>query len=143
MQASREKISKLSKDIKTSQKLIDRARTKKIGILANELRPHHVRMSFILGNKDTEDVKSSSQDESKKSKPLMQYFVISQHNILYLNWRTINTIACLTSSYFYAYMAAFERSTDNESLQIVNNVYEAIFVISMVLQFLVDYTEDG
>ena len=64
MQESREKISKLSKDIKTSQKLLDRARTKRIGILRGELKPHHVRMSFILGNKDTDDNKSSSQVEN-------------------------------------------------------------------------------
>ena len=73
----------------------------------------------------------------------MSYFIISANNKFYLYWKTINTFSCLTSSYIYAYMAAFERSSKSEELMMANNVYEIIFIISMLLMFFVDYCEEG
>ena len=39
---------------------------------------------------------------------IMDIFIISKDNKIYLIWRAIVIFSCLTSSYFYAYMAAFE-----------------------------------
>ena len=58
-------------------------------------------------------------------------------------WRTINTLACLTSSYLYAYMAAYESAKESETLILITLVYEVIFLISLLTQFLVEYTEPG
>lgn len=54
-------------------------------------------------------------------------------------WRILETWSQLTSSYLYAYMAAFEDKNDGPLFH-VQIVYETIFLISMGLKFL--YEQD-
>lgn len=67
----------------------------------------------------------------------------STNNKVYLWWRTIVTLACLTSAYLYAYLAAFHHANRSVTLRDISIVYETVFIISCLIQFLVDYTEDG
>ena len=58
---------------------------------------------------------SSDEDNRDLSDiPLAQLIVISNTSSCYLVWRTINTLACLTSSYMYALMAAYPSAAVNE-----------------------------
>ena len=60
-----------------------------------------------------------------------------------MQWQLLNTICCLTSCYLYAYLAAFEDANDIETLEYVNYFYESIFIITIIMQFFVEFNEDG
>ena len=73
----------------------------------------------------------------------MDWIIISEDNTLYNMWSVIHIVACLTSSYFYAYMAAFEDPAPGTMLFNLNWGYEIIFWISLGLSFLVDFKPEG
>ena len=112
-----------------------------------DLRAKDIKASFIMGNKEqrSKEEPDSNVDlkESFQKKPFSELIIIRQNNRYYLYWRTINTLCCLTSSYFYAYMAAFKEAAEDVHLTNLNLSFETIFLISMVLQFLVEYKEIG
>ena len=55
-------------------------------------------------------------------------------------WSFTNTVACILSSYFYMYIAAFGIPGDGTSLKKVEWAFEVVFIISFLLEFNVDYT---
>ena len=68
--------------------------------------------------------------------------IISRNSKGLLVWNAIHIIACLASSYLYAYIAAFSHSgTDTFNEVIV--AFEIIFFISFCLNFITDYKEEG
>ena len=67
--------------------------------------------------------------------------IISQNNQIYFIWWSFHTLCCLTSSYFYVALAAFPNTS--EILMNINNVYEVIFCLHIILSFFVDYYERG
>jgi len=81
--------------------------------------------------------------EYEYSGNFLDRFVISEYNKFYLFWRGLYIASCLTSSYFYAFIAAFGKPEMGSFLEIVDDIYEVIFIISFILCFLVDYKEDG
>ena len=70
-------------------------------------------------------------------------FIMSSTNQFYLYWISLNTLCCLTSSYVYAYMAAFRTANEPGHLESVNYAFETLFAISIVMRFFVDYYEEG
>lgn len=66
--------------------------------------------------------------------------MIRRENKVFAFWSFINTIACLLSSYFYMYNAAFGIPENGSSLKKVEWVFEIIFIVSFLLEFNVDYT---
>ena len=103
--------------------------------------------SFTLGEDDISDQNNSTgeEDENKarESDSFFDHFIICQHNKIYLIWRGLVIFSCLTSSYFYAYMAAFENPHPGTFLYKINMVYEIIFLISLISNFLVEYQDEG
>mmetsp|Transcript_8274 Transcript_8274/g.12665 ORF Transcript_8274/g.12665 Transcript_8274/m.12665 type:complete len:275 (-) Transcript_8274:174-998(-) len=55
----------------------------------------------------------------------------------------LHTFSCLTSCYFYAFIAAFGLPSRGEFLNTAYVAYESIFTISIVLNFFVEYQPDG
>jgi hypothetical protein len=60
-------------------------------------------------------------------------------------WNAFNKVACLISSYFYLYMASFlmQGPSKGDMFFMIDIVFESIFVVSMLLEFLTDYKEVG
>ena len=101
-----------------------------------------------MGNKiiiKTPEKETSFAPENigKGSMSFQEFIVISEDNRVYLWWRSINIFCCLTSSYFYAFMAAFENPKSGSFLSNINIAFECIFLISLMIQFLVQYTPPG
>ena len=76
-------------------------------------------------------------------KSILDLISIPEDNKVYLYWRSLNIFCCLTSSYFYAFMAAFEDPAEGSFLYVINIIYEIIFLISILIQFLVEFTPPG
>lgn len=79
----------------------------------------------------------------KKEQSVWDYFIISRHNKLYLMWQTLTILCCLTSAYLYAYMAAFEEPHAGSITFILLYAHEGVFLISMILNFFVEYQNEG
>ena len=58
-------------------------------------------------------------------------------------WGVFEVFCCLTSSYIYAYMAAFENPKPGTVLFDLFIIYELIFLASFLFNFLVDFTPKG
>jgi len=124
--------------------LIHRQRQKREGIAYGELKKSVVDDSFTLGNQITipkkEDDHTGMQDlKNLKDKPFLELIIISHDNFWYNLWYNLYVFSCLTSSYAYAYMAAFENPAQGSFLFILDNIFEVIFYISFFLNFIVDY----
>ena len=123
--------------------MIHRQRQKKDGIMFGELKKNVIEDSFTMGNDFT--IPSKEEDNNNKmkmpdlNKPLLEQIIISNESIAYSIWFNIYVFCCLISSYFYAYIAAFEMPIPGTFLYNLNMVFEAIFAISFLLCFIVDY----
>ena len=98
--------------------------------------------SFIvefLGN-TSKDLEATIVDSDLQ---IFNKLVISRHNKLYLFWKFLDVLSCFISSCFYAYMAAFEDPHPESVMFVMMWVFESVFLISMVLNFLVEYRNEG
>jgi hypothetical protein len=142
-----ERIQKQKQDIKISRSLIHRQRQKRDGIMPGELHPFVIDDSFTMGNKivikTPEKEGNGNMTENLGKKSILDMISIPEDYKPYLYWRSINIFCCLTSSYFYAFMAAFQDPLPGSFLQKINVIFEVVFLISMFLQFLVEYTPPG
>ena len=78
--------------------------------MPGELHPFVIDDSFTMGNKiviKTPEKEGNGNISDLGKKSILDMISIPEDNKLYLYWRSINIFCCLTSSYFYAYMAAF------------------------------------
>lgn len=105
-------------------------------------------MSFIYGDDDAANVVEMEPDSDSSSDNdvvnISEYFIISANNKVYLWWRTVYTVACLTSSYLYAFMAAFAAPGKYEEIHKKFVIgFEFNFLINCILMLLVDYKEEG
>ena len=82
-------------------------------------------------------------DDAPRKEVGEPYFIIYRDGQFWTFWSVINTISCLTSSYFYAYIAAFEIPPPGSFLFIVDWTYEVIFFMTLCFNFLVDFQVDG
>jgi hypothetical protein len=99
-----------------------------------------------MGNKiiiKTPEKESYNVAENFGKKNFIDMISIPEDNRVYMVWRSFNVFCCLTSSYFYAYMAAFENPATGSFLGRLNFIYECIFTVSMLIQFLVEFTPPG
>lgn len=65
----------------------------------------------------------------------MEMFTIDHQGAFYLLWNFMVTIACLVSSYMYVALAAFR----TDDALIVTLVFEGIFVIDIIINFMLSY----
>ena len=149
-EAANGQIKNISREVRAQRQQLHRAKKKRIGILPGELHSGDIKASFVMGNKapaeskdeiDITDIQGNLRSIHKR--PLADLVIIKQNNRYYMYWRTLNTLCCLTSSFFYAFMAAFRGMTGNPTLYKINMAYESVFLISMGLQFIVEYVEVG
>lgn len=101
---------------------------------------------FVLGDEKggyDEDSDESMDKEDDGVRKCLKFIVISQHNPIYTLWSGFNVFCCLTSCYFYAYMAAFENPKYGDPKWSVFGGLELVFLISFLLNFIVDYYPDG
>lgn len=115
--------------------------------MPGELHPFVIDDSFTMGNKivikNPENEGNGNMADNLGKKSILDMISIPEDYKPYLYWRSINIFCCLTSSYFYAFMAAFEDPAPGSFLQKINVIFEIVFLISMFLQFLVEYTPPG
>ena len=79
--------------------------------MPGELHSFVVDDSFTMGNKiviKTPEKEGGGGVSDLRNKGILDMISIPEDNKLYLYWRSISIFCCLTSSYFYAYMAAFQ-----------------------------------
>lgn len=74
-----------------------------------------------------------------KPKTVSDYVIFSSNGVFIVIWRAIHTISCLLSCYFYVYLSAFGLHAFGDDGRILDFVFEGIFVISMILEFLTAY----
>mmetsp|Transcript_10851 Transcript_10851/g.18162 ORF Transcript_10851/g.18162 Transcript_10851/m.18162 type:complete len:747 (+) Transcript_10851:337-2577(+) len=132
------KIQALSKELAVQTAIIHKQINKRNGIKGNELKKQHILESFyhVYVEKDEDETNESTGNFYDK-------LVISQNNSLLIVWMSIYLISCLTSSYFYAFMAAFENPKSGTFLWWINFGFEIIFLITMTLKFFIEYIPDG
>jgi hypothetical protein len=80
--------------------------------MPGELHKFVIQDSFTMGNKiiiktPEKETNNFNVAESLGKKSILDMISIPEDYPLYLWWRTLVIICCLTSSYFYAFMAAF------------------------------------
>ena len=98
--------------MKKQSSRIYKQRQKKNGVKTNELTRMHIRYSFFHDMETTFDQYNvSHKKKESKNKPSSDSFydklVISDDNHMFIAWRMLHTFSCLTSCYFYAFIAAF------------------------------------
>ena len=135
-----EETRKMRKEVVRQREAIHRERQKREGILPEDIKRHDFIYSLTIGNSAPGAVDSFEQDKSILSK-----IVISEDNMLAQIWRVIYIFSCLTSCYFYAFIAAFGVPTEDETyeLWIIYITYECIFGISICLEFIKEYKPQG
>ena len=85
---------------------------------------------------------------------IWKYFIVGEHSGFSQFWFVIYIISCIFSSYIYAYLAAFGTNDEafnhsypgQSEMQFFTNLeisFETIFVLSIIKQFLTEYTPDG
>ena len=74
-------------------------------------------------------------------RPFYDYFIISHESKALMVWNGFDKLARLISSYFYLYMASFLLAGPNynDFYFYVDIFFEAIFLISMLLEFITDF----
>jgi len=79
--------------------------------------------------------------DSLAKRPLSDLIVINLNSKFRIWWGILETWCQLTSSYLYAYMAAFE-DVDTGILLTINYVLEGIFGLSLIFKFFYEYKRD-
>jgi len=82
-----------------------------------------------------------SIDDEPEEFDLMKVFLISEKGWFRAIWKPIELISCLASSYYYSWYMAF--IVEDVTFEIPAVVFESIFLISLINNFLKEYTPDG
>jgi len=90
-----------------------------------------------------DDFNSTHVSLKKKGSGWQSYIIISCKSQFSTCWHFVDIISCITSSYFYAYLATFGFDSIDYSGTIVVYIYESVFVVSMIKHFLTDFEPDG
>lgn len=80
-------------------------------------------------------------DSDKEDDDVMKMFLISENSCVLWLWNPLYTLACLSSSYYYAWISAFEPHLTY--IPLVSVGFESAFAFNMLLCFLKEYTNDG
>ena len=106
-------------------------------------------------NDDKNSAKKKKSKEPKKPKvtfdgddkvPWWDMFIIGHRNTLYMIFNILMCVICIISSYFYASLIGFRYTfEDSERQKLLNTmiVYESFFFLHFVLQFFLEYKNEG
>ena len=76
----------------------------------------------------------NNRNKKKKTKKLT--FIIEKSNIFYHSWKIGSTILAFTSSFTYAYFAAFIHMMNDDEIEaayLEDTVYNVLFIIDLIL----------
>ena len=71
-------------------------------------------------------------------------FIISHQNYILLTWNFIVLLSCIFSSYVYLYMASYmtgEGETEKGFFFYFNWIFEGIFLMAIITEFLTDFED--
>ena len=139
--------SQIQKDFQilvTKRQKIDRVNSKylqnKRGFIAPEeweAEKDNEMEQFGVKNKKNGD----SFEEKESEFDLKSLLLISESSLILVFWKPLEIFSYLLSSYYYAWLMSF--SSQIESLSPMQIFWESIFLISMIINFLTEYTPDG
>ena len=104
---------------------------------------------------DKDSAKKKKSKEPKKPKvtfdgddkvPWWDMFIIGHRNTLYMIFNILMCVICIISSYFYASLIGFRYTfEDSERQKLLNTmiVYESFFFLHFVLQFFLEFKNEG
>ena len=71
--------------------------------------------------------------------------ILSETGTFMVIWNSLNILLCIVSSYYFIWLAAFEKESEREinSTGFFMIFEEVFFLVSMMLRFITDYTEEG
>jgi len=146
-------ISSLKEEVSLGKMMIRLEKQKHQGILPSEFKYEDIAVSFSKAS-SLKDMHDESNWAIMSEEPsIYDYLVISMDNPYFNLWSIFHTLSCLSSSYFYAYMAAFdykevvinangeEETVYNQGLLNLYLVFEIIFLISLIINFFVEYRD--
>ena len=130
-----------NEDVKNEHQLL-----RKIGIDPEDLLPEHVNDSFNPGEKqfDDEVEQQHNHDEGvaeceEHSFDFVEWLILSEHSFFQVAWRVILLSSSIASPYYYAWVA-FE---GYETTPIPIILFELIFAIDILREFLTEFTPEG
>ena len=89
----------------------------------------------------------SSDNESKEFNleqiDIAKLLVFSELSTFSIYWNSVDIFSCVVSSYFYAYLGCFGHDAINPAVEGLILLFELIFVLSLIKNFITDYTPDG
>ena len=88
-----------------------------------------------------EDDDDSELNSLVLKRPFYDFFIISHDNKALIVWNGFDKFSRLISTYFYLYMASFLLAGPNNQdfFFFVDILFEAIFFVSMLLEFITDF----
>jgi len=69
--------------------------------------------------------------------------VFSELSTFSIYWNGVDIFTCVVSSYFYAYLGCFGHDAISPSVEILVILFESIFLMSLIKNFITDYIPDG
>ena len=143
-----ETFKKMKSEILETSGKLQLDKQKRFGIPVQRFWPlKDSALSFNLGccaNNENRTIEDDHipRDDIDEEESFLTMIIIPRNSKALLVWNAIHIIACLASSYMYAYLAAFSEKGDSTFFEIIM-VLEIIFFISFCLNFITDYKEEG
>lgn len=98
----------------------------------------------MKGNKDLENKNKKSHQSSFFDNIDFLDLIILDHDCQLVQiWYFLFLVSCLTSGYFYGWIALFGIEEDDRHFKTAIYVYESIFSIWIVINFLTEYIPEG
>jgi len=129
-------INDLITEIRRSKADLNWHKFKTLGIEPGHLNNKDVAFYFELIDNET---RYSSSCDHHKAIAFWDHLVIDHKGCFYTIWRPLYVCSCLVSSYVYAYLACFESAHQVTEFRVLEAVFEGIFFISIIIEFLASY----
>jgi len=86
---------------------------------------------------------NESKDFNMEQIDFLKLIVFSEISTFSIYWNGLDILSCVISSYFYAYLGCFGHDAISNSVFGVIVTFEVVFVLSLIKNFITDYTPDG
>lgn len=147
IEVNKDDIKKLKKQLRKGKMKIRMSRNRKNGISPADfdLNSNHIVNTCFQPGEDggTNDDDEGDYEGEQDDLPFLEWIIIDSEGQGYILWQMFVTICCVISSYLYAFIAAFENPNPGETLFNVTIFFESVFLVSLCVNFLVDYKPEG
>lgn len=162
-----QRVKEIVKKMRDSQLLVESVDQKRFGIkpahfdisdirnsysqMNNVIMPDtdHLEIAQIIGRDgEVESTETQSDEQSKTEFDILDFIIIRDDSTFTVIWRIINALACVISSYLYAYLACFGFDDvefdehDNYHAKFLRNadmIFFIIFSLTIVINCLTEY----